>query len=148
MQMELAYCLHEAGRYAQARALNEATLAAQMKRSGAESAALLPVLNNLAQNEYELKDDAAAEATLQRMLAIATAAGDGEHADSALMQLGALSFETGHGEQAAGVPAAPGQAGGGRARPAPGGTGAGRPCGAGGPDEGGGAVTGGTAQPA
>ena len=100
LQMELAYCLHEAGRYAEARALNEATLAAQVKRSGAESAALLPVLNNLAQNEYELKDDAAAEATLQRMLAIATAAGDGEHADSALMQLGALSFETGHGEQA------------------------------------------------
>ena len=100
LQTELAFCLHEAGRYAEARALNEASLLVLVKRNGPDSPKLLPVLNNLAQNEYELKDDAAAEATLKRLLGIATAAGDGEHADSALMQLGALSFENGHGDQA------------------------------------------------
>ncbi len=100
MQEKLGFCLHEAEQYTEARSLNEATLAGEAKLAGADSPKLATVLNNLAQNQYQLKDLAGAQATLERLLAIATKAKDEPHMDSALFQLGVLAFETGRPDEA------------------------------------------------
>lgn len=100
LQEALAFCLHEAGQPGEARQLNEATLAAEAKLAGPDSIKLAVVLNNLAQNQYELKDLGGARATLQRLLAIATRAKDGARTDSALFQLSVLAFETGQVSEA------------------------------------------------
>ena len=100
VQESLAFCLHEAGRVGEARQLNEATLAAEAKLVGPDSIKLAVVLNNLAQNQYELKDTAGARATLERLLSIATRAKDGARVDNTLFQLGVLAFEGGQVDEA------------------------------------------------
>ena len=55
-RQSLGYCLHEAGRYAEARAINEKVLAGGERLFGPEDELLLTVLTNLAQNTYKLND--------------------------------------------------------------------------------------------
>lgn len=100
VQESLAFCLHEAGRFEEARRLNEATLEGETKLAGPDSIKLAVVLNNLAQNQYSLKDTVAARSTLDRLLMIATRAKDGARVDSTLFQLGVLAFEGGQVDEA------------------------------------------------
>jgi tetratricopeptide (TPR) repeat protein len=100
IQESIGYCLHELGRFEEARHVNTAVLAGGERLFGLADPKLIPVLINLAQNDYELHQPAAARAGLQRVLAIATQAGDAEHVDSALFQLGVLAFEAGQPDEA------------------------------------------------
>ncbi len=94
-RQRLAFCLHEVGQFAEARAINEAVLA--------EAAALFPPDDprtfrgrlNLAQNEHALGDTAAAWTTLERLLADVLEAQDAGMTDQILFQLGVLAFEGG-----------------------------------------------------
>ena len=97
---DLGYCLHEVGKYIEARALNQTLLADSMRVFGPEDRRLLPTLINLAQNNYELHDVAAARASLQQVLAIATPLHDTDHVDTALFQLGVLAYENGEPDEA------------------------------------------------
>ena len=100
VQESLAFCLHEAGRFEEARRLNQGTLEAEAKLAGPESIKLAVVLNNLAQNQHALKDAAGARTTLDRLLQIATRAKDGARVDTALFQLGVRAFEGGQMDEA------------------------------------------------
>lgn len=91
----LAFCLHEARRPAEAKTVNEQVLAGAERIHGTESEKLLTVLNNLAQNAYDLGDKEAARPLLERRLAIALKRGVDEKAEDSLFQLGVLAFETG-----------------------------------------------------
>lgn len=96
----LAYCLHEARRFGEARTINERVLATGERLFGGDSDKLLVVITNLAQNSYELGDFDAARRYLDRRLAIATAKGRSSHVDDALFQLGVLAFERGQKREA------------------------------------------------
>lgn len=96
----LAFCLHEAKRYAEARAVNDEVLARGEALFGPESAKLITVITNLSQNAYELGDHAAARRLLERRLALATRHDDEEHVDGSLFQLGVLAFEQGRPQEA------------------------------------------------
>jgi tetratricopeptide (TPR) repeat protein len=96
----IGFVLHEDKQYAQAVASNRATLAEAERIFGPADGRLTTVLTNLAQNEYELGQFAQAEATLQRSLGIARAAGKDEVAEEMLFQLGVLAFERGDTEGA------------------------------------------------
>lgn len=96
----LAYCLQEAGQSAEAKTVNEEVLAGGERLHGAESPKLLTVLNNLAQNVYDLGDLEAPRPLLERRLAIALKHGDDENAEDSLFQLGVLAFETGRRDEA------------------------------------------------
>jgi tetratricopeptide (TPR) repeat protein len=91
----VGYWLHEAGRPGDARSSNEALLADAEKTLGAEHEALLSVLENLAQNSYDLKDLAASRAYLERCHALARTHRRIEAESRMLFQLGVLSFESG-----------------------------------------------------
>lgn len=97
---ELAYCLHEAKQFAEAKAVNEEVLAGGERLHGAESDKLITVLNNLAQNVYGLGDLEAPRPLLERRLAIALKHGEDEAAEDTLFQLGVLAFETGRKDEA------------------------------------------------
>ncbi len=97
---DLGYCLHEVGRYADARAVNRALLDDAARVFGPGDRRLLPVLVNLAQNDYDLHEPEAARADLDRMLALATALHDAGHVDTALFQLGVLAYEGGRADEA------------------------------------------------
>ena len=71
-----------------------------MRAFGPDDKRLLRTLVNLAQNDYELHDRAAARADLERMLAVATALHDSGHVDTALFQLGVLAYEGGKADEA------------------------------------------------
>ena len=99
-RQHLAFCLHETKQFGEAREINQAILA--------EAATLLPpddpktftVRMNLAQNEYELGDTAAARAGLESLLAAALKAGNTEMTDQSLFQLGVLAYEGGRRTEA------------------------------------------------
>jgi tetratricopeptide (TPR) repeat protein len=97
---QVAYCLHEVKDYAAARDLNQKVLDAGAILHGAHSPLLIAGLVNLAQNEYALGDHAAARASLERVLDIATTANDAEKVDVSLFQLGVLAFEDGRKDEA------------------------------------------------
>ncbi len=99
-RQDWAYSLHEAGRFAEARKLNEYLLAEGEKLHGVDSYKLISVIINLAQNTYDLKDFAAARAYLDKYLRMATTEGDAPRIDDALFQLGVLAYETGDGAEA------------------------------------------------
>jgi tetratricopeptide (TPR) repeat protein len=96
----LAYCLQEAGRHADAKKLNLEVLTGAEGLFGADSEKLLTVLNNLAQNTYELKEFAAARGYLERRLTIATKHAIADKIGDGLFQLGVLSFEQGNLKEA------------------------------------------------
>ena len=99
-EQQIAYCLHEMKDYAAARSLNEQVLAAGARLHGAQSPLLTGGLVNLAQDQYELGDRAAARASLERVLDIATTANDAAKVDESLFQLGVLAFEDGRKDEA------------------------------------------------
>ncbi|GAA3576231.1 MULTISPECIES: tetratricopeptide repeat protein [Marinobacter] len=94
----LARLLHEAAHFEEALALNT-NLLDQAETAGETN---LRVLNNLAQNCYELGRLEDAESYLRQRLAAAQAADEEgfEDAFDSLFQLGVLSFESGNPEQA------------------------------------------------
>jgi len=96
----LGYCLHEVGRFAEARTLNEIVLARGAPLFGQDSPKLMVVLTNLAQSCHELKDMGGARSYLDRWLAIAMHAGATEQIEQALFQEGVLAFETGAPDEA------------------------------------------------
>lgn len=100
VRADLGYCRHEVGEYAAALALNRVLPADAERAFGPEDGRLLPMLINIAQNSYELQDAASARATLQRVLAVATALHDADHVDAALFQLGVLACEGGEPDEA------------------------------------------------
>ncbi|GKX55149.1 hypothetical protein SOASR030_12610 [Leminorella grimontii] len=100
LRSEMAYCLHEAGRYDDARAQNEDILTQGETLYGQGSERLLSVITNLAQNFYMLKQYDRAQALLERRLAIAKAHNEEWDIDDSLFQLGVLAFEQGQNAQA------------------------------------------------
>ncbi|MDR2690526.1 MAG: tetratricopeptide repeat protein [Azoarcus sp.] len=100
MQENLGFCLHEAGKYAEAMTINKKVLAGGERLFGAKSPELLNVINNLAQNAYELKDYVAARIYLERRLKIAAQHEEVFHVDDSLFQLGVLAFEQGQPKEA------------------------------------------------
>lgn len=94
-RQDLAYCLHEARRYADARKVNEEVLSRGEKLHGNDSRLLLTVITNLAQNNHALGDRAAARPYLERRMAVAQKHNDTDAIDDTLFQLGVLSFEDG-----------------------------------------------------
>ena len=96
----LAYCLHEAGQYAEAMRVNREVLAGGERLFGVNGPQLLNVINNLAQNTYELKDFKSAQSLLERRLKIALRHNQTSHVDDSLFQLGVLAFEQGFTHEA------------------------------------------------
>ncbi|MBM7066763.1 tetratricopeptide repeat protein [Actibacterium sp. 188UL27-1] len=94
-QQQLAYCLHEAEKYADALELNEIVLARGERLFGADAPELTTCLTNMAQNLYELKRLAEAAPILDRVLAIAEADGNIACVTDMLFQKGVLAHETG-----------------------------------------------------
>ncbi len=102
-RQRLAFCLHEAGRFAEARQANESLLADSRALFPPDDPKTFPARINLAQNQYSLRDAAAARATLESLLADATRAHNAETTDTALFQLGVLAFEAGRPGEALGL---------------------------------------------
>ena len=71
LRQDLGFWLHEGKRFDEARQVNAQLLADAMRELGADDVALLGVLENLAQNYYELKQLGEADAYLKRCLALA-----------------------------------------------------------------------------
>lgn len=101
-RQRLAFCLHDAGQFAEAREINRAILAEAMALFPASDPRTFTARINLAQNEYELGDAAAARTVLERLLTDATAANDADTMDKSLFQLGVLAFEGHHHADALG----------------------------------------------
>ncbi len=91
----LAFCLHEAGKYQEATAVNKEVLAGCERLFGPDSEKLLVVVTNLAQNAYKMRQFGEAKGLLERRLSIATKRDDQSHIDDSLFQLGVLAFEQG-----------------------------------------------------
>lgn len=91
----LAFCLHEAGKYGEAFAINESILASGVRLFGPDSEDLLVVITNLAQNAYKLGDLGKAKSFLSRRLDIALKHDAAFHVDDALFQLGVVAYEQG-----------------------------------------------------
>lgn len=92
-RQRLAYCLHETGQFAEARAINEAILAEAAALFPADGPRTFTARLNLAQNHYALGDRA--KAALTGLLADAEKPGDGAMTDQALCRLGVLAYEGG-----------------------------------------------------
>lgn len=101
-RQRLAFCLHETRQFAEARQINEAILAEAATLFPPDDPRTFTARVNLAQNEYELGDVAAARAVLERLLTDALKARDAEMTDQSLFQLGVLAFEGGHRTEAMG----------------------------------------------
>ena len=99
-RQRLAFCLHEAGQFAEARRVNEALLADSRALLAPDDPRTFPARTNLAQNEYSLGDTAGARTTLESLLSDAERAQDAETIDTALFQLGVLAFEGGRASEA------------------------------------------------
>jgi len=98
---EIGYALHEAGRFAEALAHNRQLLAdAQSAFGSAADQRLSGLINNLAQNAYELGEHAQAQAWLQQRLALGQALQDTDIVLDSLFQLGVLAHETGQPAEA------------------------------------------------
>lgn len=92
---EIGYALHEAGRFAEALAHNRQLLTdAQAAFGFGTDKRLSGVINNLAQNAYELGKHAEAKTWLQQRLALGRALEDTDIVLDALFQLGVLAHET------------------------------------------------------
>lgn len=93
---EIGYALHEAGRFDEALAHNQQLLAdAQAAFGSAADVRLSGLINNLAQNAYELGDHAAAQRHLAQRLALGQALQDDDIVLDTLFQQGVLAHETG-----------------------------------------------------
>jgi tetratricopeptide (TPR) repeat protein len=93
---EMGYALHEASRFAEALAHNRQLLAdAQAAFGSATDQRLSGVINNLAQNAYELGDHAQAQTWLQQRLALGQALQDQDIILDTLFQQGVLAHEGG-----------------------------------------------------
>lgn len=93
---EIGYALHEAGRFSQALAHNQQLLAdAQAAFGTSTDVRLSGLINNLAQNAYELGDHAAARSHLAQRLALGQALHDDDIVLDTLFQQGVLAHETG-----------------------------------------------------
>lgn len=93
---ETGYALHEAGRYAEALAHNQQLLAdAQIAFGTATDERLSGVINNLAQNAYELDDPLQANTYLQQRLTLGQALQDNDIILDTLFQQGVLAHEAG-----------------------------------------------------
>lgn len=93
---EIGYALHEAGRFAEALAHNQQLLAdAQGAFGSATDERLSGLINNLAQNAYELDDTAQAQHYLQQRLALGQALKDDAIVLDTLFQQGVLAHEGG-----------------------------------------------------
>lgn len=95
VRARLAFCLHEAERYAEARTINAAILGPIEAARGAGAMEALVVLNNLAQNLSALGDLAGAASLVERRLELVEAAGDAWQTERALAQLARLRLELG-----------------------------------------------------
>jgi tetratricopeptide (TPR) repeat protein len=101
MREEIGYALHEAGRFAEALAHNRQLLAdAQAAFGSGTDERLSGVINNLAQNAYELGDHAEAKSWLQQRLALGQALSDTDIVLDTLFQLGVLAHEAGQPAEA------------------------------------------------
>ncbi|MES2610479.1 MAG: tetratricopeptide repeat protein [Pseudomonadota bacterium] len=93
---EIGYALHEAGRFSEALAHNQQLLADARGAFGSNvDARLSGLINNLAQNAYELGDLAQAQRQLQQRLALGQALKDDGIVLDTLFQLGVLAHEAG-----------------------------------------------------
>ncbi len=101
-RQRLAFCLHEAGQFAEALQVNQALLADSRALFPPDDPKTFSARTNLAQNQYSLGQTAAARVTLEGLLADATRAQDAETTDTALFQLGVLAFEGGRADEAVG----------------------------------------------
>ncbi|CAN7616349.1 tetratricopeptide repeat protein [Polaromonas sp. LjRoot131] len=98
---EIGYALHEAGRFAEALAHNRQLLAdAQSAFGSGTDKRLSGLINNLAQNAYELGEQAQALAWLQQRLALGQALQDTDIVLDTLFQLGVLAHEAGQPAEA------------------------------------------------
>ena len=95
---EIGYALHEAGRFAEALAHNQQLLADALAAFGSDTDARLSgLINNLAQNTYELDDHTRAQHYLQQRLALGQALKDDSIVLDTLFQQGVLAHESGDG---------------------------------------------------
>lgn len=95
---EIGYALHEAGRFAEALAHNQQLLADARQAFGSDTDARLSgLINNLAQNAYELGDPTLAQHHLQQRLTLGQALKDDDIVLDTLFQQGVLAHETGDG---------------------------------------------------
>ena len=101
-RQRLAFCLHETRQFAEARQINQAILADATNLFPPDDPRTFTARMNLAQNEYELGNMAAARTVLESLLADALKAGDPEMTDQSLFQLGVLAFEGGRRTEALG----------------------------------------------
>lgn len=96
MREEIGYALHEAGRFAEALAHNQQLLADARSAFGSDTDVRLSgLINNLAQNAYELDDTAQAQHYLQQRLALGQALKDDDIVLDTLFQQGVLAHEAG-----------------------------------------------------
>lgn len=104
LRERIGYALHEAGHYIQALTHNQQLLQDARQTLGADNPHLRSVLNNLAQNAYDLRDLPQAEQWLHERLRIASlphnAAAEAGTAFDTLFQLGVIAHEQGHAEAA------------------------------------------------
>lgn len=100
IQQEFGRILHDAGLFTEALASNQNCLTAAQNFFGTTHPSLCGVLNNLAQNHYELQQFAEAESFLQQRLQIAHNEEDHEIESDTLFQLGVLMFEQGQKAEA------------------------------------------------
>lgn len=93
---EIGYALHEAGRFAEALAHNRQLLADAQDAFGSDTDARLSgLINNLAQNAYELGDHTEAHRYLAQRLALGQALNDDGIVLDTLFQQGVLAHEGG-----------------------------------------------------
>jgi len=93
---EIGYALHEAGRFAEALVHNQQLLADARAAFGSDTDVRLSgLINNLAQNAYELDDTAQAQHYLQQRLALGQALKDDAIVLDTLFQQGVLAHEGG-----------------------------------------------------
>ena len=101
---EIGYALHEAGRFAEALAHNQQLLSdAQAAFGTGTDVRLSGLVNNLAQNAYELGDPTAAQGYLAQRLALGQALKDDDIVLDTLFQQGVLAHENGDPGRARGL---------------------------------------------
>jgi tetratricopeptide (TPR) repeat protein len=100
LRQGLGYALQEGKRSAEAQQVNAQLLADAERELGKDDAALLGVIENLAQNHYELKQYEASTAYLQRCLALAGKHQRPDVESRMLFQLGVLAHERGNNDEA------------------------------------------------
>ena len=95
LREKLGYLLHETGQHAPALTSNTRLLHDAQLYYGADAPVLCTLLNNLAQNAYEMRQFGESQRYLQRRLALAQRAQDYETEADCLFQLGVVDCEQG-----------------------------------------------------